>query len=49
MVIWPWWESWCPLRYQVYLVMNIIAGNHKLVIILCFDFVDEKVSDHLDA
>ena len=30
-VIWPWSESRCPLRYQVYLVttMNIISGNNE--------------------
>ena len=48
-VIGPWSEYWCPLRYQVYLVMNIISGNHKLGMILCFGFVDEKVSGHLGA
>ena len=43
-VVRPWSESWCPLRYQVYLVitMNIISGNHELGMTLCFDHVNEN-------
>ena len=43
-VIWPWSESRCPLRCQVYSVttMNIISGNHDLGVTLCFDHINEK-------
>ena len=36
--IWPWSESWCPFRYQMYLVitMNVISGNRELGMTLMF-------------